>query len=54
MTAAGQKVGIFALLRAKAGQRFKALLRARFLTQAGVSAIDHEPQRSPEIRITIS
>ena len=48
MTAAGQKVGIFALLRAKAGQRFKALLRARFLTQAGVganapvSAIGHE------------
>jgi len=51
MTAAGQKVGIFALLRAKAGQRFKALRRA-WLRDAGgvganapVSAIDHEVQK---------
>ena len=50
MTAAGQKVGIFALLRAKAGQRFKALLRALFRDPGGVggnapvSAIDHELQ----------
>jgi hypothetical protein len=49
MTAAGQKVGIFGLLRAKAGQRFKARRGTSFLTarrreRDGVRAIKYELQ----------